>query len=353
MKFKKFFTVICIIVIALTGCRKEQADHIAIFYNDYNEYSDSLKMKIEKRFSQTKNMKTVSYNAKLKQEIQTNQIKEEIRQGARLIAVDAVNNNSAETVTNIVNMAKNADVSLVFFDRYVDCKLLDDFHKAVYIGWDESGIGKVQGGMIAEYLLTNYDMFDMNGDGTISYAMFISENDLRSMEDYEKQCIEEADRVLAEKGKPALNYYNGNLNRNYFSVVESENNFEDAYNQMKTTLETYKNEKMIELIIASNDGMALGAIKALREVGYNSENAEKFIPVFGVGATNDAKNAIYANVMTGTVVRNTDRMSMVFKQVSENILKGKNSFDGVDKEIINRKNCILIPYEVYYGKKNI
>lgn len=47
---------------------------------------------------------------------------------------------------------------------------------------------------------------------------------------------------------------------------------------------------MIELVIANNDEMALGAVSALQAAGYNKSGG-KIIPVFGVDATDAAKAA--------------------------------------------------------------
>ena len=62
---------------------------------------------------------------------------------------------------------------------------------------------------------------------------------------------------------------------------------------MSTALAQYteSNKNMIELVIANNDEMALGAISALQTAGYNKDG-KTVIPVFGVDATDAAKSAI-------------------------------------------------------------
>ena len=62
------------------------------------------------------------------------------------------------------------------------------------------------------------------------------------------------------------------------------------------------NNNMVELVIANNDEMAIGSVTALQNAGYNKEGAT-VIPVFGVDATDAAKDAIAAGTMTGDVYK--------------------------------------------------
>ena len=57
---------------------------------------------------------------------------------------------------------------------------------------------------------------------------------------------------------------------------------------------------MVELIICNNDGMAEGAVSALQGACYNTGDG-KTIPVFGVDATDSAKQLINEGKMTGTI----------------------------------------------------
>jgi methyl-galactoside transport system substrate-binding protein len=69
-----------------------------------------------------------------------------------------------------------------------------------------------------------------------------------------------------------------------------------ANNYMTTNLSQYNegSNNMIELVICNNDGMAEGAISALNDKGYNLGTGKdgKMIPVFGVDATDAAKQLI-------------------------------------------------------------
>ena len=59
----------------------------------------------------------------------------------------------------------------------------------------------MQGDMIGKYLVENFDAVDLNGDGSISYAMFMGQ--LGNVEAiYRTQyAVEDANKVLTEAGK--------------------------------------------------------------------------------------------------------------------------------------------------------
>ena len=119
---------------------------------------------------------------------------------------------------------------------------------------------------------------------------------------------------------------------------------------MKTVLSGYNESagNMVELVIANNDEMALGALAALEEAGYNKSGA-RYIPVFGIDATEAAKAKISTGAMTGTVKQDGEGMASAIAKIAKNFLEGKSAFDGLDEKIIAGKARINIPYSVYTG----
>ena len=59
----------------------------------------------------------------------------------------------------------------------------------------------MQGEMIGDYLLENYDAVDLNGDGTISYVMFKGQEGNAEAEYRTQFAVEDANAILTE-----LNY---------------------------------------------------------------------------------------------------------------------------------------------------
>ncbi|MBP5280378.1 MAG: substrate-binding domain-containing protein [Erysipelotrichaceae bacterium] len=94
---------------------------------------------------------------------------------------------------------------------------------------------------------------------------------------------------------------------------------------METVFAQYNeaNGNMVELVIANNDEMALGAIQSLQNHGYNNGEGTTVIPVFGVDATDSARAAIDAGTMTGTVKQDAEGMAKVTALLAQNLLAGK------------------------------
>ena len=85
---------------------------------------------------------------------------------------------------------------------------------------------------------------------------------------------------------------------------------------------------MVELVIANNDEMAIGAVTALQAAGYN--NGDKTIPVFGVDATDDAKAMIAAGAMAGTIKQDAVGMADAIATISANMIAGTDMFAGLN-----------------------
>ena len=103
---------------------------------------------------------------------------------------------------------------------------------------------------------------------------------------------------------------------------------------------------MVELVIANNDEMALGAIAALNEAGYNKSGG-KVIPVFGIDATASAKAKIKSGFMAGTVKQDSRGMAEAIVTISENFKSGKDAFTGIASENLVDSWRVNIPYSAY------
>ena len=106
-------------------------------------------------------------------------------------------------------------------------------------------------------------------------------------------------------------------------------------------------EKQIELVIANNDSMALGAIAALAERGYNTGDKTKFIPVVGVDATPQAMAAIQKGVMSATVKQDGEAMAAAVAALTLNAVAGKAFLDGTPYSWDASGRAIRIPYSLY------
>ena len=121
---------------------------------------------------------------------------------------------------------------------------------------------------------------------------------------------------------------------------------------MSSILSEYSetNGNMVELIICNNDGMAEGAVSALQGVGYNTGDG-KTIPVFGVDATDSAKQLINEGKMTGTIKQDAEGMASTILNLVSSVKGGGNLMDNtasfnVDEGVAK----IRVPYATYTGE---
>ena len=103
-------------------------------------------------------------------------------------------------------------------------------------------------------------------------------------------------------------------------------------------------------VFAHNDEMALGAISALQAAGYNKDGG-KTIPVFGVDATEAAKDAINNGSMIGSIKQDAEGMANVISTIAQNFLGEKSTFDGVNAADKVGEWRVNIPYATYTGEK--
>jgi methyl-galactoside transport system substrate-binding protein len=113
---------------------------------------------------------------------------------------------------------------------------------------------------------------------------------------------------------------------------------------------------MIELVICNNDGMAEGAIASLQQAGYNKEGAH-VVPVFGVDATEAAKNLIAEGAMIGTVKQDNVGMAAAICQTVKAIADGKAPAEALaslnDDRFSIAPDCetkLYVAYAPYMGE---
>lgn len=291
------------------------------------------------------------YDANNSQTTQTEQIQTAITKGTSVLVVNIVDASSDDATQAIVDMAKNADIPLVFFNRSVSEEIVSAYDKAAYVGTDYTQAGHMQGEMIGTYVLENYETLDLNGDGEISYVMFKGQEGNMEADARTQYGVEDADKVLTEAGKPALVFYDDANPSKYLLDANGAWSAEQGQNLMQTLLSKYSedNGNMVELVIANNDDMGLGAISALQNAGYNKEGG-KYIPVFGVDATDAAKEAIAAGSMTGTIKQDAEGMANAVVTISKNLATGADKFDTIDAANVVGTWRVNIPYSAYTGE---
>ena len=233
---------------------------------------------------------------------QLDQVNTAIANGVNALVVNAVEASADETTQAIVDAAKNANSPVIFFNREVSDAVVNSYDQAAFVGTDPAEAGHMQGELIGNYLIENYDAVDLNGDGVISYVMFKGQENNPEAEYRTQFSVEDANAILEENGKPALAYYDTAATTQYLVDPNGSWSAAAAQDYMTTILSAYSeaNGNMVELVIANNDDMGLGAITALETAGYNNGTGTT-IPVFTVDGLQGIVDAINAGKATGAV----------------------------------------------------
>ena len=331
---KKFIALVLVLTMALSlaacggsGSSSKKDGEVAVFWYTFGDtYLSSVRAALNTALTNA-GVKYQDYDANGSQTTQTEQIQTAITKG------------------------KNANTPLVFFNRSVSEEIVSAYDKAAYVGTDYTQAGHMQGEMIGNYLVANYDAIDLNGDGVISYVMFKGQEGNAEADARTQYGVEDADAVLTGAGKAQLSFYDANNTSKY--LVDQNGAWSAAQGQdyMQTILAQYSeaNSNMVELVIANNDDMALGAIAALQAAGYNNGTG-KTIPVFGVDATDAAKEKIADGSMTGTIKQDAEGMANAISTITQNLASGKATFEGIDSANVVGTWRVNIPYSSYTGE---
>ena len=338
-------------VFGLTACGGNSDGEISVFYYNFGDtYISSVRSAMDKIFEDA-GLKYNNYDGNGNQTTQTEQVTTALAKGSRLLIVNVVDTGSNDAAQNIVNLAKDKNVPVIFFNRSVDESVVSSYDKCVFVGTDYEMAGHMQGEMIGKYLVENYDKVDLNGDGKISYVMFKGQEGNAEAIARTQYGVEDANKVLKEAGKPELVFYDAQNSNKY--LVDQTGNWSSsaATDYMNTILSQYSeaNKNMVELVIANNDEMALGAISALQGAGYNNGSG-KTIPVFGVDATDAAQAKIKEGNMVGSIKQDADGMASAITTICQNFLDGKETFDSIEEDNIVGTWRVNIPYSVYTGE---
>ena len=266
------------------------------------------------------------------QATQNDQLDVMISKGVDVLAVNMVD---AKAASGVVEKAKEAGIPTIFFNREPDTEVIKSYEKACFIGTNAADAGKMQGDLIKQ-LFDEHPEYDLNGDGVIQYTMFQGEPDNPEAIARTQYSVEQAEA-------------NGLTMELIGEIQECNWDTETAQKAMEAILAA--NEGKVELVIANNDGMAIGCIAALSNIGYNTgAEGAKFVPVIGVDATDAAKDAIAKGTMSATVLQDGDAMGKAIAEVALNAAAGNEFLDGTDYQFDDTGVAVRIPYAPYTGE---
>ncbi len=240
MKYSiKLFTLVFLAILFLNGCSEKQKESLEVgflihaFDKERWENDKDFFVKKVEELGGTVNLQIADNDA----DKQLEQAKKLLANGVDVLVVVPVDQYAA---AEIVKEAHAKNIKVISYDRLIkNCKL--DF----YVSTDNVDIGTLQ----AKYLTTikpvgNYALIGGSLSDNNSQNLYLGQMNVL--------------QPLVEKGDINIIY-------NEFTKAWEE---KEGYDHTKNIL---KLKKGIDAIIAGNDAIALGVIKALREVGKEGE----------------------------------------------------------------------------------
>ena len=345
------FLALLLLAAPAFGCGKRQTD-VHVFYYTYSDtYISTVRTALDKALSDA-GVSYQDYDAAGNQTTQTEQIRTALTKGASAILVNIVNTGSDDAANEIVQLAKEASVPVIFFNREVGDDVIRSFDQCAFVGTRAVEAGILQGEMIGEYLLANYAATDLNGDGKISYILFKGEEGNNEAIYRTEYSVKEANALLTGAAKPSLVFYDPSNSAGYLVDQNGQWSAAAANDSMTTALASHNQTlgNMIELVICNNDAMAEGAISALNAAGFNKGGEGARIPVFGVDATEAAKALIKEGKMAGTVMQDAEGMAKALSRLAINALAEQDLLtDTADLSIDENVRKVRIAYAKYLG----
>jgi methyl-galactoside transport system substrate-binding protein len=250
------------------------------------------------------------------QSVQNDQVDVMLARGVKALAINLVDPAAAPT---IIQKAKMDDVPVVFYNKEPSAKAMASYDKVYYVGTDSKESGIIQGDLIAQQWKAHKE-WDKNGDGVLQYVMLKGEPghpDAEARTTYSVKTINEAGIKTDEL----------HMDTGMWDTAM-------AKDKMDAWL-SGPNGSKIEVVIANNDGMAMGAVEALRASGAK-------IPVFGVDALAEAIELIKSGDMAGTVLNDAQSQAKATFELARNLANGKPATEGTQWEMSD--HVVRVPY---------
>ncbi len=338
---RKAVSILCAVLtlgaLLINGCRLPNEKRITTvkigitMYDEFDPFTATIAEKIQESANNIGAANNVNVSCEIttsnkSQLRQNDQVRDYINKGYDVICVNLVDRTDA---MQIIDMAKKSDTPIIFFNRELVKEDLERFDKLYYVGANPEQSGKFQAEIITDALgdAERFKEIDFNHDGVIQYVMLEGEAGHQDALIRTKVSVEEIKAAGFEVEK--LRDEIANWSR------------EQAMTKMTKILAGYPWQ--IELVIANDDNIALGALDALENYGV-----PKLPVIVGVNGEKEVFENIAEGKIEGTVYNNgiakgelIGRMAYSLSTTGElpediNLTEGKYIY--VPYEKVNRAN---------------
>lgn len=302
--------------------KEEQQVYMGVAYYDQsdtfiNALVACLKEEIQEYEEEGVETVTLMRGAAGSQRTQNDQVKELIDMGCNVLCVNLVDRSDP---SEIIDLAREKDVPIIFFNREPVAEDLRQWDRLYYVGAIAAQSGVMQGEMAVELIKADPGI-DRNKDGKIQYVVLEGEAG-------HQDAIIRTENVV------------DTLKRNGIEIEKLSNgianwNRAQAQNQMLQMIS--QNQNKIELVLANNDDMALGAIDAYAKLNYT----ESALPVFlGIDGTDAGLEAVRDQKLAGTVYNDKEGQAEAMAELAIALTTG----EGMDRIEFENEQYIYLPY---------
>lgn len=312
----------------LCACGKKQQDvsvkvHVGVTCYDksdtfLNELLLCLRQKFHELESDDLRITLTIRDAAGSQRTQDDQVKELIEADCNVLCVNLVDRADP---SEIIDLGRENDVPIIFFNREPVAEDLMQWDRLYYVGADARQSGIMQGELAADLIRSN-SQIDRNKDGKIQYVV------LEGEAGHQDAIIrtENAVDTLKSKGVELEKLSCGIANWNRAQ----------AQNRMLQMISEYQSG--IELVLANNDDMALGAIDAYEQLNYT----ESAWPVFfGIDGTDVGLQAVMDSNLAGTVYNDKQEQAEAMTTLAVALVTG----DGMETIEFENNKYIYVSYD--------
>ncbi|QKU82353.1 galactose/glucose ABC transporter substrate-binding protein MglB [Vibrio cholerae] len=285
-------------------------------YKYDDNFMSVVRQAIEKEAAADSNTRILMNDSQNSQSMQNDQVDVMLARGVQALAINLVDPAAAPT---IIQKAKIDDVPVVFYNKEPSPEAMASYDKAFYVGTDSKESGIIQGDLISAQWKAN-PTWDKNGDGVLQYVMLKGEPGHPDAEARTTYAV----KTINDNGIKTQELH---MDTGMWDTAM-------AKDKMDAWL-SGPNGSKIEVVIANNDGMAMGAIEALRGAGQK-------IPVFGVDALAEALALIKSGDMAGTVLNDAQNQAKATFELARNLANGKPAAEGTPWTIENK--VVRVPY---------
>lgn len=331
MRGRKFLAagiVFCMCMRSLCACESQQLsgeDKVRVgvaYYNQSDTFLNELiacfKEELQSFESDDLEVTVTVRDAAGSQRTQDDQVKEMLDAGCNVLCVNLVDRADP---SEIIDLARERDIPIIFFNREPVAEDLMQQDGLYYVGAEAEESGIMQGELAVDAIRQN-DRIDRNKDGKIQYVVLEGEAGHQDAIIRTENAVEtlKSNGIALEK----LSYQIANWNR------------AQAQNRMEQMIGQYQNK--IELVLANNDDMALGAMDAYRKLNYT----ESALPVFfGIDGTDVGLQAVRDGKMAGTVYNDKEGQAEAMAKLAVAAATG----EGMEDIEFENEKYIYLPYQ--------